>query len=515
MKNYSGNILDPIHGIIRLSEIEKWVISQKLFSRLRNVRQNTFLYYVFPSANHTRFEHSLGVMFVASKIYEHCKRNYLRGNYKKEKYSLENTSEFDFFPLDMGDDEDIIVQELRLAALMHDIGHGPMSHKFDDFTLSKESLISIIQKDPDLNGYLDSFKEHLKRKCKVEHETISCLFILKILFQLKKITKSCDTNLFSPVTIALIEKIKPERVIKYIEPDFPYVEQLNYNNHDLTPFLSSIISSFPIDSDRMDYLFRDSYFTGVKYGVYDISRLFMSFVAIEYSNKIYLAIKESGIDSVIRFVQSRSHLFNQVYFHKTNRATNVMLDYACQSINLQEPIIDAIDFEAVEKFFWKNSDEKFILETLMKRIEKKEEKKVLKDLYTRKLWKRIYTKKIILTSNKEKIKSRIDNEIKNEIKTIESKLQERGIIAKVDIFLNKAFKDSKSTTVKILKKDLMNYNVHNDWEDFSEELKLLNIEVYMFRIYTKKTKSISNFNFNRNLIILEFKGIIEMLNNLT
>ena len=72
--NYYGSILDPLHGDIKLSEIEKWCIAQPIFSRLRNVRQNTFLYYVFPSANHTRFEHSIGVMHVAGKIFDVCNR---------------------------------------------------------------------------------------------------------------------------------------------------------------------------------------------------------------------------------------------------------------------------------------------------------------------------------------------------------------------------------------------------------------------------------------------------------
>ncbi len=75
MDNYYGSILDPLHGDIKLSEIEKWCIAQPLFSRLRKVKQNTFLYYVFPSANLTRFEHSIGVMHIAGKIFESCKEN--------------------------------------------------------------------------------------------------------------------------------------------------------------------------------------------------------------------------------------------------------------------------------------------------------------------------------------------------------------------------------------------------------------------------------------------------------
>ena len=63
-KHFNGNILDPIHRLIRLSDIEKWFMYQQQYSRLRTIRQNTFVNYVFPSANHSSFEHSIGVMHI-------------------------------------------------------------------------------------------------------------------------------------------------------------------------------------------------------------------------------------------------------------------------------------------------------------------------------------------------------------------------------------------------------------------------------------------------------------------
>lgn len=112
--NYYGSILDPLHGDIKLSEIEKWIISQPIFTRLRKVKQNTFLYYVFPSANHTRFEHSIGVMHLAGKIFDSCKENYATGQKKKEKYFIKGESSF--FNLNLLDDlESIYYQELRLG----------------------------------------------------------------------------------------------------------------------------------------------------------------------------------------------------------------------------------------------------------------------------------------------------------------------------------------------------------------------------------------------------------------
>ncbi len=113
-KKLIGKILDPIHGTIMITDIERQVIGHRLFQRLRNVKQNTFLYKVFPSAMHSRFEHSLGVMHVAYLMFDNLRLNSYR---YVEKYK----DEIVFPSLDRVSDEHI--QELRLAALLHDVGH--------------------------------------------------------------------------------------------------------------------------------------------------------------------------------------------------------------------------------------------------------------------------------------------------------------------------------------------------------------------------------------------------------
>jgi HD superfamily phosphohydrolase len=153
-----------------------------------------------------------------------------------------------------------------------------------------------------------------------------------------------------------------------IEPAFNAVEKIEIDGIDYTDFFNSIISSFPLDADRMDYLYRDSYFSGVKYGLYDLSRLLMSFIPVNDNGKVTLAIKESGIDSVIRFIQSRTHLYNQVYFHKTNRAANCMLDFACRKLDDTKPILQAQNYSEFESFYWNNSDELFLWNLLKANI---------------------------------------------------------------------------------------------------------------------------------------------------
>ena len=104
---FDGEITDPVHRYIRFSEVEKELIDTAVFQRLRRIRQLAGAHLVYPSAQHSRFEHSLGTMHIAGYAGEtlHTK-GYL-------------------------DDKDK-VQKLRLAALLHDIGHGPFSHLFEE-----------------------------------------------------------------------------------------------------------------------------------------------------------------------------------------------------------------------------------------------------------------------------------------------------------------------------------------------------------------------------------------------
>jgi uncharacterized protein len=82
------SILDPIHGLIKMTETEMKIISHPLFNRLRRIKQNTFLYYVFPSANHTRFEHSIGVMYLASEIFLNAFNNSCTLKNKQSRYNI-------------------------------------------------------------------------------------------------------------------------------------------------------------------------------------------------------------------------------------------------------------------------------------------------------------------------------------------------------------------------------------------------------------------------------------------
>ncbi|WP_289658329.1 HD domain-containing protein [Flavobacterium panacagri] len=493
--NYYGSILDPLHGDIKLSEIEKWIIKHPIFTRLRKVKQNTFLYYVFPSANHTRFEHSIGVMHLAGKIFDSCKENFATGQKKKEKYSIKGQSSF-YNLNNLEDREEFFYQELRLAALLHDIGHGPLSHLFDKFAISKDAFLKIVEDSTVLKNYYLGFEKLIAaNKNKVEHEIISCAFIFILIDELK--TKHItDEHKFSPSAKIVIESLSAERIVKLIEPDFENLDEfIDSKENNYTSFFSRIITSFPIDADRMDYLLRDSYFSGVTYGIYDINRIFASFMASKDAHdNVYLAYKESGLDSMLRFIQSRTHLYNQVYFHKTNRSANTMLAYASASsktlgtklLNKSKTIQELMDF------YIKNSDEVFLNDTAKTDVTIRDsEKEVLEELLERKLFKRVYQAKIILTKDNfddfdkiEKIKEAINEKLKPFVT--------EDIFATTDIYENKTFKDSDIKCIIIAQKSKGSYQFNAQWENVSKEFSLMNMNVVMVRIYLRRTFTSSN-----------------------
>ncbi len=436
-KKLIGKILDPIHGTIMITDIERQVIGHRLFQRLRNVKQNTFLYKVFPSAMHSRFEHSLGVMHVAYLMFDNLRLNSYR---YVEKYK----DEIVFPSLDRVSDEHI--QELRLAALLHDVGHGPMSHQFDSFLMSKSQLISV------LGDQFSDVYELIKDEDSVEHEHISLVFIKKIIQ---------DLNLNSSVNV--------DNVIKLVESKYKG-GQVNISVDgccfDIQPLFTSLISSCPIDADRMDYLLRDSYFSGVKCGIYNIERLLKSIVPVVDSSKICLAYKESCLDSISEFIFARSNLFSQVYYHKTNRAFSSMLGKVCQlaladgkerlikNMYKLEKDYDSYNLDLLQEFYLDNSDDKFINMTvrgLVKDIPIAID--LVNDIVDRKPWKKLYESKVYLSnlSILDSVDKNLVNEIYNHMSNELIKYFSKDSFI-IDIMTDNAFKDIDKTEIKLLRK---------------------------------------------------------------
>ncbi|EPG7576671.1 HD domain-containing protein [Providencia rettgeri] len=477
-------ILDPIHGIIRMTALEFDFINHPLYQRLRNIKQNSFLYKVFPSAVHSRFEHSLGVLHLSNEILNNLYLNAIR--YDK-KYNDGNIF------CDINHIPKHNVQELRLAALMHDIGHGPMSHQFDSFMPNKTELMKILDEK-----YCEVFNLLEGPNDKVEHEHLSLIFCLIIFNDLIKEGKIND-------------EIQIENVLKIIEKEYgdkQIIENVNGEDVDILPLMTSIISSCPIDSDRMDYLLRDSYFSGVKCGIYDYNRLFMSIVPVKEDAKLFLAYKESGIDSIAEFINARSSLFAQVYYHKTNRAFSSMLNKLCDNLLAEYKenlIISEVYDENVTcsntdcsedliKFYLDCSDDYFLNEKIAGWIDltgtENKNTKILDDIINRNPWSKIYEAKHSIRNIKitDKDNGDLRNNLQSKLSDILNLHIEENLYA-IDIVSDTAFKDINKTEVKLLIKNIDNKYKIKKIVDCDDKLNQYQIIKYFIRVFIDRDET--------------------------
>lgn len=252
------DIRDPIHGFITLTRDEQRIIDTAPFQRLRRIRQLATTYLLYPSAEHTRFPHSLGVMHVSNLVFDKI--------YNKRKDVL-----------GWSDDETKRYRQmLRLASLLHDVAHAPFSHVADDL-----------------------FDESVK-----SHEGMAG----------KIITESAITP--------IIDKIGAEHGFNS-QTIAALITGNAFNNNER--LLADIFAS-ELDSDKMDYLLRDSLYTGVKYGNFDLERI-LNVISLYFKDGQWkIGIEYDGVEAVEGLILARYFMFTQVYLHRTRRIyDNIMV----------------------------------------------------------------------------------------------------------------------------------------------------------------------------------------------
>ena len=239
---HTAEIRDPIHGYIYSTELERKLIDTSTFQRLRRIRQLAGCHLVYPGGQHSRFEHVIGCMFLAGKV----------GDVLSKKQN------------GFGNEE---IQKLRIAALLHDVGHGPFSHMFEEVMSSKtafthEDMTRRIIRESEIGDILEKYGFS-------KHE----------------------------IGDLAIGKSKKEK-----------------------RFVNDVIGG-GLSVDIMDYLLRDSYFTGVEYGKVDIHRIINSFEIVRDK----LSISQAALFAFEALMIARYEMFRAVYFHRTVRAAELMI----------------------------------------------------------------------------------------------------------------------------------------------------------------------------------------------
>lgn len=271
---------DPIHGSIQLSDGEVAIIESVEFQRLREIKQLGFSEFSFPGATHNRFLHSIGVSHVAGQIFDSIFRAY-----PFSKIQVKNR----------------LRQTVKLAALLHDIGHGPLSH-------TTEQVMPVLSK-LEIEIYK---KQNVNQERQANHEDYTIKFITD-----STIATLIKDNFYD---------ISPEYVACLVDKNLTCDENFFTDGKiNFRPILSQIVSS-ELDADRMDYLERDSYFCGINYGKIDKDWLQQNLTIHISDYKAYLAMNRRALYAFDDFLVSRHHMHLMVYFHHKSIVYEEMLN---------------------------------------------------------------------------------------------------------------------------------------------------------------------------------------------
>ena len=248
---------DPLYGYIEVDyKLISDLIDSKELQRLRRIRQLSGVSMVFQTAEHSRFTHALGAYHMANLVLRNVE-------------GIEILSEY----------ERIV---FLCAALLHDVGHGPYSHAF-------ENVLST------------------------SHEEMTVKIILN---------KNTDVNKILSMYKGLAEDIAS--VISH-EGKYPLIET----------FVSS-----QLDVDRMDFLSRDAYFTGATYGTIDMNRILRSMKVVDGN----VLCRASGVHSIESYLMSRYHMYFQVYYHPVSRSYELLLEGIYERI--KDLVADNVEIDA-------------------------------------------------------------------------------------------------------------------------------------------------------------------------
>lgn len=255
---------DPVHNIISLSSDNAEdalliaLVDSAEFQRLRRIKQLGLAMYTYQGAEHSRFTHCLGVLHLMTRMLDRLRAHH--------RFS----------------DEARLAG--RVAALLHDLGHGPFSHVMEKVT-----------------------REH--------HEKWTERILIDPESEVHRVLAAHDPELPRRIVDVLAHRYSP-------------------------PFVSQLVSS-QLDCDRFDYLLRDSLMTGAKYGIYDLEWILNALEIDAAEERIYVSHK--GLYAVEEYLQARYYMFRQVYFHRTLRAAEaVLLSILKRAVQLRQR--DALDF---------------------------------------------------------------------------------------------------------------------------------------------------------------------------
>lgn len=270
---FVGRVLDNVHGFIYYTRAEDQIINTLLFKRLQSIKQLSIVNWVFPGSEHTRYIHSLGVMYIADKI---------------------------AMRLGLGLKERKIV---RIAGLLHDVGHYPLSHVCE-FPYKKN-----LESFPD-----ESFCTQINQKVLSQIKA----FGEKENSQYMEQSMGCHHEKIGAHIVCNNEEIRTI-IINECGPDAPDIiaDMItgNIERRDTNPLLVQILHS-ELDADGIDYLMRDAMFSGTSFGTFELDQLIGCMEVGEYEGIKILCISPKGIAAADQYLINKFFSYSQVVFNK-------------------------------------------------------------------------------------------------------------------------------------------------------------------------------------------------------
>ena len=273
---FTDKILDNVHGFIEYTDAEKAIMNTLLFKRLQSIKQLSIANWIFPGSEHTRYIHSLGVMHIADKMAQQ---------------------------LELSDDDRKII---RMAGLLHDIGHYPLSHvcetpyKKSMENYNEDSLCQAVNSD--IKRYIDNFslpatKEFMIESREGNHEAVGAA-IIRTDPQIREIiTDECGEASIDIICDMITGNVKR----KAADPTNPLWVQILHSE---------------IDADGIDYMMRDAAFSGTGFGSFEMNQLIRCLEKRVYEGKEILCINEKGIAAADQYLINKFFSYSQVVFNK-------------------------------------------------------------------------------------------------------------------------------------------------------------------------------------------------------
>lgn len=276
---FVDRVLDPVHGFIDLTQVEKEIVELPIFKRLQSIKQLSLTNWIFPGAEHTRYMHSLGVMHIADQMALHLSD--AGAGYSDSRRQL-----------------------IRLAGLLHDIGHYPLSHVTEYvYNSDTNGDLSLLSHNSRIKGSIDSLtlsadrcpvymKDHYARP--LHHEAIGARLI------------ACDEDIRNIIA----------RHCPFIDPaDIQdIIVGCAHRNPDISAMVQLLHSE--LDADGIDYIMRDASFSGTSYGGFELGLLLRNLVVSTYHGAAVVGIRPKGIAIADQYLTNKYFAYTQVFFNR-------------------------------------------------------------------------------------------------------------------------------------------------------------------------------------------------------